>query len=196
MSYPAHWRFSEFNEKAMKAFILLAVAGAAMTLTSTASATKYDELVAKGYRWATADGPYACVAKEDVRRMASNPGDAVELKMIEQVKAYYLTPGTIVQVTQEDSQDGMSKIRLAGITVDLWTLTKFLSKHPIKDTYGVIETPDTSGLIPTATPALDAGPTPLPAFSPIPGANPNYSPNPDSSPNPNSSASPTPANGP
>jgi hypothetical protein len=196
MSYPAHWRFSRFNEKAMKALILLAVAGAAMTLTSTASATKYDELVAKGYRWATADGPYACVAKEDVRRMASNPGDAVELKMIEQVKAYYLTPGTIVQVTQEDSQDGMSKIRLAGITVDLWTLTKFLSKHPIKDTYGVIETPDTSGLIPTATPAIDAGPTPLPAFSPIPGANPNYSPNPDSSPNPNSSASPTPANGP
>ena len=186
----------------MKALILLAVAGAAMTLTSTASATKYDELVAKGYRWATADGPYACVAKEDVRRMASNPGDAVELKMIEQVKAYYLTPGTIVQVTQEDPQDGLSKIRLAGITVDLWTLTKFLSKHPIKDTYGVIETPDTSGLIPTATPVLDAGPTPLPAFSPIPGANPNSSPNPDSSPNPNSSpnpassASPTPANGP
>jgi hypothetical protein len=189
MSYPAHWSFSEFNEKVMKALILLAVAAASMTLMSTASATKYDELVAKGYRWATADGPYACVAKEDVRLMASNPGDAVELKMIEQVKAYYLTPGTIVQVTQEDSQDGTSKIRLAGITVDLWTLTKFLSKHPIKDTYGVIETPDTSGLIPTATPALDAGPTPLPAFSPIPGANPN------SSPNPASSASPTPANG-
>ena len=35
--------------------------------------------------------------------MASNPGDAVELKMIEQVKVYYLTPGTIVQVTEEDS---------------------------------------------------------------------------------------------
>ena len=165
MFYPAPWNFTEFNEKAMKALILLAVAGAAMTLTSIASATKYDELVAKGYRWATADGPYACVAKEDVRRMASNPGDAVELKMIEQVKAYYLTPGTIVQVTQEDSQDGTSKIRLAGITVDLWTLTKFLSKHPIKDTYGVIETPDTSGLIPTATPGVDAGPTPSPAFT-------------------------------
>ena len=41
----------------MKVPILLAVAVAAMTLTSTASADKYDELVAKGYRWATADGP-------------------------------------------------------------------------------------------------------------------------------------------
>ena len=38
---------------------------------------------------------------------------------------------------------------MAGITVDLWTLTRFLSKHAVKDTYGVIETPETSGLIPT-----------------------------------------------
>jgi hypothetical protein len=192
MSYPAHWRFSGFNEKAMKALILLAVAGAAMTLTSTASATKYDELVAKGYRWATADGPYACVAKEDVRRMASNPGDAVELKMIEQVKAYYLTPGTIVQVTEEDPKTGTSKIRLAGITTDLWTLTRFLTKQPIKDTYGVIETPETSGLIPSATPVLDAGPSPAPAFSPIPEARPTLgaSPVPGASATPD--ASPTP----
>jgi hypothetical protein len=174
----------------MKAPILLAVvAAAAVTLTSTASANKYDELVAQGYRWATADGPYACVAKEDVRRMAGNPGDEVELRMIEQVKAYYLTPGTIVQVTEENSHDGTSKIRLAGITVDLWTLTKFLSKHPIKDTYGVIETPETSGLIPSATPVLDAGPTPSPDFSPIPGgsSSPSASPSPSVSPTPASS---------
>src|ERR1700724_4089502 len=116
----------------MKVPILLAVGIAAMTLASTASANKYDELAAKGFRWATADGPYACVAKEDVHRMANNPGDSVELKMIEQVKAYYLTPGTIVQVTEEDSHSGTSRIRMAGITVDLWTLTNFLSKHPIK----------------------------------------------------------------
>src|SRR3984893_6845997 len=185
MSYPAHWSFSEFNEKAMKALILLAVAAAGMTLMSTASATKYDELVAKGYRWATADGPYACVAKEDVHRMANNPGDSVELKMIEQVKAYYLTPGTIVQVTEEDSHTGTSKIRLAGITVDLWTLTSFLTKNPIKDTYGVIETPETSGLIPSAPAGLDAGPTPSPSFSVSPTA----------SPSPEASASPTPGSG-
>jgi hypothetical protein len=181
----------------MKAPILLAMAAAIMTLTSTASANKYDDLAAKGYRWANADGPYACVAKEDVRKMAGNPGDAVELKMIEQVKAYYLTPGTIVQVTDEDPHSGTSKIRLAGITVDLWTLTSFLSKHPIKDTYGVIETPDTSGLIPSASPVLDAGPTPAPDFSPIPSASATVSPTPDAnaSPTPEASASPTPASG-
>lgn len=177
----------------MKVPILLAVAAAAMTLTSTASADKYGDLVAKGYRWAIADGPYACVAKEDVRRMANNPGDAVELQMIEQVKAYYLTPGTIVQVTEEDSHTGLSKIRLAGITVDLWTLTKFLTKHPIKDTYGVIETPETSGLIPSASPVLDAGPSPSPVFSPIPGATPEVSASPEASATPEASASPPPA---
>ena len=175
------------------------MAAAIVTLTSTASANKYDELAAKGYRWANADGPYACVSKDDVRKMAGNPGDAVELKMIEQVKAYYLTPGTIVQVTGEDPHSGTSKIRLAGITVDLWTLTSFLSKHPIKDTYGVIETPDTSGLIPSASPVLDAGPTPAPDFSPIPGAagspTPEANGSPAASPTPEASASPTPASG-
>ena len=153
-----------------------------MTLASTASATKYDELVAKGYRWSTADGPYACVAKEDVPKMTGHPADSVILKMVEQVKVFYLTPGTIVQVTEEDSHTGTSKIRLAGITVDLWTLTSFLTKHPIKDTYGVIETPETSGLIPSAPAGLDAGPTPSPSFSVSPNA----------SPSPEANASPTP----
>jgi hypothetical protein len=180
MSHPAHWNFSEDRAKAMKLPILLAVT--AMTLASTASATKYDELVAKGYRWSTADGPYACVAKEDVPKMSGHPADSVILKMVEQVKVFYLTPGTIVQVTEEDSHTGTSKIRLAGITVDLWTLTSFLTKHPIKDTYGVIETPETSGLIPSAPAGLDAGPTPSPSFSVSPTA----------SPSPEANASPTP----
>jgi hypothetical protein len=170
----------------MRASFLFALVATAMTLTTTAAENKYDELVAKGFRWATADGPYACISKEDAHRMANNPGDAVELKMIEQVKAYYLTPGTIVQVIEEDPRTGTSKIRLAGITTDLWTLTRFLTKHPIKDTYGVIETPETSGLIPSASPVLDAGPSPAPAFSP----NPEASPTPGASPAP--SASPTP----
>ena len=189
----------EHYQKAMKAPILLAVAAAALTLTESAPANVYDELAAKGYRWATVNGLYACVAKDDVHRMANNPGDSVVLKMIEEVKAYYLTPGTIVQVTDQDPQAGMSKIRLAGITVDLWTLSKFLSKHPIKDTYGVIETPETSGLIPSASPFIDIGPTPGSNFSPIPGVSPTpgASPLPEQSPVPELSpapdASPTPA---
>jgi hypothetical protein len=194
MSHPARWNFTLSRKKAMKAPIVLAIAVAAMALVSTASANKYDDLVAKGYRWATADGPYACVAKEDVRRMANNPGDSVILKMVEQVKVFYLTPGTIVQVTEEDSHAGTSKIRMAGITIDLWTLTSFLTKHPIKDTYGVVETPETSGLIPSAPPVLDAGPSPTPSFdaTPTPSASPVSGANPSPSASPETSASPTP----
>ena len=173
----------------MKASTILAVAAAAITLTSTASGDKYSDLVAKGYRWATVNGLYACVSKDDVRRMVNNPfspaGDEIQLKMVEQVKAYFLTPGTIVQVTEEDPGSGLSKIRMAGITVDLWTLSRFLSKHAIKDTYGVVETPETSGLIPTAASAIDAGPTPDVGFSPVPGT----SPVPDTSPAPGMSPS-------
>ena len=172
----------------MKARTILAVAAAAITLASTALGDKYGDLVAQGYRWATVDGLYACVSKDDVRRMANNPGDEVQLKMIEQVKAYFLTPGTIVQVTEEDPDSGLSKIRMAGITVDLWTLTRFLSKHAVKDTYGVVETPETSGLIPTATSAIDAGPTPVQGFSPIP----EMSPSSGMSPTPGTSPTPTP----
>jgi hypothetical protein len=43
---------------------------------------------------------------------------------------------------------GMAQIRAAGITINLWTYNKFLSSRPIKDAYAVIETPETSGLIP------------------------------------------------
>jgi hypothetical protein len=77
---------------------------------------------------------------------------------------------------------------MAGITVDVWTLTRFLSKHDVKDTYGVIETPETSGLIPTATSAIDAGPSPTPDFGPLPGK----SPEPSASPEPGASPTPTP----
>jgi hypothetical protein len=177
----------------MKARIILAVAAAAITLTSSALADKYSDLAAKGYRWAIAQGLYACVSKDDVRRIVNTPsspaGDVVELKMVEQVKAYFLIPGMIVQVIEEDPSSGLSKIRMSGITTDLWTLTRFLSKHAVKDTYGVIETPETSGLIPTAASGIDAGPTPSTTdFSPIPGA----SPTPGVSPTPGTSPTPAP----
>jgi hypothetical protein len=192
------WNLNEFIQKSMKARTILAVAAAAIALTSGALGDKYSDLVAKGYRWSTADGLYACVSKDDVRRMVNNPttlaGDEVVLKMVEQVKAYYLVPGTIVQVTEEDPSSVLSKIRMAGITVDLWTLTRFLSKHAVKDTYGVFETPETSGLIPTAASAIDAGPTPTSDFSPIPGMSPmpDMSPMPGVSPTPSMSPTPTP----
>jgi hypothetical protein len=197
-----------FIEKAMKTVAILAIAAGFLTLTSTASTDKYGDLVAQGFRWSSVHGLYACLSKDDVRLMLNNPSDKLLLKMIEQVKAYFLTTGALVQVTEEDPHLGLSKIRVAGITVELWTLTKFLSRHPIKDIYGVVETPETSGLIPTAAMGVNAGPTPLGEFnpsltpgtsalpgpSPIPGIGPleGTSPTPAESPSPTPSESPSP----
>jgi hypothetical protein len=204
-------------ESKMRWPILLAATVAAMSLASNAFADKYEDLVAKGFRWATADGPYAAVSKEDAHRVANHLSDSEIIKLVEEVKVYYLTPGTLVQVIDEDKKAGLSKIRMAGITSDLWTLSSFLTKRPIKDTYGVVETPETSGLIPMSEPIIDAGPTPsppsfgtnpapgalespIPGVSPVPGAlesptpsenlMPEESPSPSESPQP--SASPTP----
>ena len=105
------------------------------------------ELVAKGYRWVTVDGPCACVTEQDVRQITSDQTDLRELDMVENLRAYYLIPGTLALVIQDDHADGMSEILLAGITRSLWTYTKFLTASPIPDTYGVIETPDNAGLI-------------------------------------------------
>jgi hypothetical protein len=187
-----------------KPSIRLAVAVAVTVIASSALGGKYDDLTAKGFRWATADGPFATVSKDDAHLVANHPPDQVILKMVEQVKVFYLTPGTIVQVIEDDPKTGISKIRMAGITSDLWTLTKFLSRRPVKDTYGVIETPETSGLIPSTTNVLDVGPTPTPSFgptatpgaSPIPGESPlsmpTASPIPGESPVETPAASPTP----
>ena len=153
----------------MKALPILAMAAAAFSLTSTALADKYSDIVSQGFRWANVDGLYASVSKDNVRRTLDNPSDEVILKMIEQVKAYFLTPGALVKVIKEDPKSGLSEIQMAGITEDLWTLTEFLSTHPIRDTYGVVETPATSGLIPTAATGIEVGPLPVGDFNPSPG---------------------------
>jgi hypothetical protein len=137
-------------------------------LTCAALADNYSDLVAQGYRWITVDGPYACDSQQDVQRITSHRTDAVELEMIENLQAYYLILGTLVQVVQDDPATGMSQIRLGGITSDLWTYTKFLSKRPVEDPYGVIENPENSGLIPTATTGMSQIPEksgPMPTFS-------------------------------
>jgi parallel beta-helix repeat protein len=56
--------------------------------------------------------------------------------MVERLRAYYLIQGAIVKVLSEESGTGMAKIRIAGITIDLWTFRKFLSWHPVKDACG------------------------------------------------------------
>jgi hypothetical protein len=70
--------------------------------------------------------------------------------MVESIRCYYLIPGTIVQVVKEDPTSNMSEMRLVSVSRSLWTYSRFLSKHPVHDTYGVIETPENSGLIQAA----------------------------------------------
>ena len=106
-----------------------------------------EDLVAKGYRWITVDGPYAGATEEEARKIASNRTDFVELQMVEEGRAYHLIPGMLVRVTHDDSANGMSEILLGGITRPLWTYNKFLADRPIRDIYGIVETPDTAGLI-------------------------------------------------
>jgi hypothetical protein len=110
----------------------------------------YGALAAQGYRWVTIDGPYACITEQDAKRIAAHHNDAIELHVVENIECYYLIPGAIVQVVEEDPAHGISEIRLGSITRSLWTYSRFLSKRPVKDTYGVIETPENSGLIPAA----------------------------------------------
>ena len=105
------------------------------------------DLAAKGYRWVTVDGPYACASEQEVRKITSNRTDLLELHMVEDGSANYLIPGTLVRVTRDDPANGMSEILLGGITRPLWNYNKFLTTRPIRDIYGIVETPDTAGLI-------------------------------------------------
>jgi hypothetical protein len=158
---------------------MLAFAVISVGLTGTALAANYSDLVAQGFRWITVNGPFACPAKGDVQLIANHRTDSIELQMVDDLRAYYLIPGMIVQIVQDDAAAGLTQFRLGGITTDLWTYTRFLSKRPIEDPYGVIETPENSGLIPTATTGIsqtleqsDATALPSASASPTPSVSP------------------------
>src|SRR5882762_2408174 len=91
--------------------------------------------------WVTTNGPYACPSKDDLRQIIRHHTDETELQMIEQPRAYYLIEGAVVQVVLEDAASGMSLIHSAEIGPDVWTLTRFLSRHVIRNTDGEIEVP-------------------------------------------------------
>jgi len=143
--------------------------GTAVWLTSTVLADQYDDLVAKGYRWVTTDGPFACASKDDLNRIIKNRSDENTLRMVEKGGVYFLIRGGIVQVVQEDKASGLSQVRWDGIAANLWTPSKFLSKRPILSILGTIATPtqavgvnrsdvDTR-LSPNPTPSQSATPT-------------------------------------
>jgi hypothetical protein len=115
------------------------------------AADNYSDLAAQGYRWINVDGLRAGISQEGVLRHTGHRTDTEEVELAESVRAYYLIPGTLARVIQNDPGKGMSQIRLAGITRDLWTHTKYLSSRPITDPYGIVETPENAGIILTGT---------------------------------------------
>jgi hypothetical protein len=65
----------------MKVSTILSVAAALIALTSAGITVSYDDLAAKGYRWVTVDGPYACPTNEDLQQAVGRarlllPGEA------------------------------------------------------------------------------------------------------------------------
>ena len=125
------------------------ITAVSLGLTCMALADNYGTLVAKGYRWVTVHGPYASTTEQGVQRITAYRTNATELQMVEDGQAYYLIPGTIVQVVKEDPTNGMSQMHLGSLTTSLWTYTRFLSKLPNQDIFGIIETPENSGLMPS-----------------------------------------------
>ena len=85
-----------------------------------------------------------------MKRITEDDTGQTGLQMVKEHRAYYLVKGDIVKVVMEDRVSGMSLIRAAGITKDLWTSTRF-SKRPIQNVFGGIETPENWGLILTVT---------------------------------------------
>jgi hypothetical protein len=167
-------------------------------IAGAASATDFQSLAKQGYRWVTVNGPYACPKKEDAEKLAAARDVSSNLELQDRTHAYFLLPGMIVLVLESDPSSGLSRIRASGIVVDLWAPTRFLTSHPIKDTYGVTETPDSTGLgqvgiSPSPSPpgpgSLLQGSPASPDASPSPI--PNASPFPEESPLPNATGSPS-----
>ena len=144
----------------------IVLAAAAAGLCYTASADPYKDLAAQGYRWVVVDGPYACPSKDDLLEITKHRTDRLELQMVQDLRAYYLVRGVIIQVVQEDTALGMSEVHLPGGFRTFWTLTRSLSRSPVKDTFGVVETPTTSNLLLQGQTAV-ASPSPTPSATPM-----------------------------
>jgi hypothetical protein len=121
-------------------------------------------------------GPFACHSKDDLQQIIKDQSDANKLQMVEQQRAYFLVRGALVQVVQEDKASGMSQFQPTAVGGSFWTLSKFLSKRPIRDFVGNIQTPSqpdsTSVNAPGTNDQLHATATPgatvAPSASPTP----------------------------
>ena len=88
----------------------------------------------------------ACPTAQDLLQITGNPSDGnKQLHTVEQVRAYYLVQGAIVKGLREEGSTGRAKLRVSGISIDLWTSSKFLSRHPTRDAYAAREAAATAG---------------------------------------------------
>ena len=130
-----------------KNLILLSVAAIITGSAIADTVPNYNDFIAKGYRWVAKDGPYGCPSKDELREIAKDDSESTELQTIREGRAYYLIRGDIVKVIQQDAASGMSLIRVPGISRDLWTFSRFLSKRPVENAFGTVETPERWSLI-------------------------------------------------
>jgi hypothetical protein len=131
---------------------ILTLTAISLGLVPQTFANSYSDLADQGYRWVAVNGPYACTNEKEVRRILDHHTDAVELQVMQAIECYYLIPGTIVQVIKEDPVSGAAEIQVGGVPGYLWTYSDFLSKHPVRDTFGLIEMPADRDLMPKTEP--------------------------------------------
>jgi|GEM_PF-964075 hypothetical protein len=162
-----------FAAKSLALFSLLVAA----TVT-TATATDFKALAEEGYRWVRVNGPYATPNKNDAAKLADAKSASSDVELQDKTHAYFLLPGMLVFVLENDTAAGLSRVRASGIVVDLWTETKYLSAQPLKDSYGVTETPDSSGLGHLGSPTPSPSPNSDASLLANPAANPMVSPSP------------------
>ena len=137
--------------------LTIILAAVAVGLNPTALADPYKDLATQGYRWVSVDGPYACRSRDDLRVISKQRSDLSGFKMVQARGTYYLIQGQIVQIDQEDAAAGMSQIHVPGHITKVWTLTRFLSRNPIRDASGIFETPTTLNMMPKEQMGFPAG---------------------------------------
>lgn len=145
----------------MKVLRNLCIGAVAIWFTPFSFADKYDDLATKGYRWVSVDGPYGYFSRDDLRQIVKQRRGGEVFELIEQLRAYYLIPGTVVRLIQKDTASGISQVQLDGVRRPLWTLSRFLSARPITDLDGKIETPLEPGT--TLNNAIGTGATSAPS---------------------------------
>jgi hypothetical protein len=87
----------------MNVRIVLTLAAIIAGLASARPTINYDDIAAKGYRWVTVDGPYACVSKDDLRHIIKKRDTERELELIKQHRAYHLDFGESPRATPAPS---------------------------------------------------------------------------------------------